>query len=72
MGYAQGGGLTNELRFVREKLRMEVAEGFRHGDQNAMIAHDLRVSVRSAAALTQSRVAGRGEGPGLEGPGITA
>ncbi|MFF9526699.1 hypothetical protein ACF1DV_32710 [Streptomyces achromogenes] len=46
MGYAQGGGLTNELRFVREKLRMEVAEGFRHGDQKAMIAHDLRVSVR--------------------------
>ncbi|WP_416485593.1 helix-turn-helix domain-containing protein [Streptomyces sp. CL12] len=47
MRYAQGGGLTDERRYVREKLRMEAAERFRQGDENPVIAHDLRVSVRS-------------------------
>ncbi|MBQ1092220.1 winged helix-turn-helix domain-containing protein [Streptomyces sp. B93] len=47
MRYAQGGGLTDERRSFREKLRMEAAERFRLGDENTVIAHDLRVSVRS-------------------------
>ncbi|UNZ15725.1 winged helix-turn-helix domain-containing protein [Streptomyces sp. 891-h] len=47
MRYAQGGGLTDERRSFREKLRMEAAERFRHGEENAVVAHDLRVSVRS-------------------------
>ncbi|ALP00147.1 Transposase [Streptomyces hygroscopicus subsp. limoneus] len=47
MRYAQGGGLTDERRIVREMLRMEAAERFRQGDENPVIAHDLRVSVRS-------------------------
>ncbi|MFF4489514.1 winged helix-turn-helix domain-containing protein [Streptomyces sp. NPDC001544] len=47
MRYAQGGGLTDERRVFREKLRMEAADRFRHGDENTVIAHDLRVSVRS-------------------------
>ena len=47
MRYAQGGGLTDERRAFREKLRMEAAERFALGDENAVIAHDLRVSVRS-------------------------
>lgn len=47
MRYAQGGGLTDERRAFRQKLRMEAAERFRHGDENAVIAHDLRISVRS-------------------------
>ena len=47
MRYAQGGGLTDERRAFREKLRMEAAEPFAQGDENAVIAHDLRVSVRS-------------------------
>ncbi|WP_370666114.1 helix-turn-helix domain-containing protein [Streptomyces sp. IBSBF 2507] len=47
MRYAQGGGLTDERRAFREKLRMEAAERFRQGDENTVIAHDLRVSVRS-------------------------
>ncbi|MFF9336167.1 winged helix-turn-helix domain-containing protein [Streptomyces albogriseolus] len=47
MRYAQGGGLTGERRFFREKLRMEAAERFARGDENSVIAHDLRVSVRS-------------------------
>ena len=47
MRYAQGGGLTDEGRGFREKLRMEAAERFAQGDENAAIARDRRVSVRS-------------------------
>ncbi|RMB82715.1 transposase, partial [Streptomyces shenzhenensis] len=47
MRYAQGGGLTDEWRAFREKLRMEAAERFVLGDENVVIAHDLRVGVRS-------------------------
>ncbi|MGY5128424.1 helix-turn-helix domain-containing protein, partial [Streptomyces nigrescens] len=47
MRYAQGGGLTDERRAFREKLRLQAAERFRQGDENTVIAHDLRVSVRS-------------------------
>ncbi|MFE6946699.1 winged helix-turn-helix domain-containing protein [Streptomyces chartreusis] len=47
MRYAQGGGLTDERRAFREKLRMEAAERFAQGDETPVIAHDLRVSVRS-------------------------
>lgn len=48
MRYAQDGGLTDERRCFREKSRLEAAERFRHGDKNTVIAHDLRISVRSA------------------------
>lgn len=47
MRYAQGGGPADERRAFREKLRLEAAERFQQGDENADIAHDLRVSVRS-------------------------
>jgi transposase len=47
MRYAQGGGLTDERRVFREKLRMGAAERFARGEENAVIARDLRVSVRS-------------------------
>ncbi|MFD7501107.1 sigma factor [Streptomyces sp. NPDC059850] len=47
MRYAQGGGLTDERRAFREKLRSEAAERPQQGDENADIAHNLRVSVRS-------------------------
>ncbi|WP_343233861.1 helix-turn-helix domain-containing protein [Streptomyces sp. E2N171] len=46
MSYAEGGGLTGERRVLRRKLRMEAAERFAQGDENSVIAHDLRVSVR--------------------------
>lgn len=65
MRYAQGGGLTDERRSFREKLRLEAAERFRQGDENNVIAHDLRVSVRSVQRWrkTWSR-------DGLKGSGI--
>ncbi|WP_211269308.1 hypothetical protein [Saccharothrix syringae] len=45
--YAQGGGLTAERREFRERLRLQAAERFADGEENAVIAKDLRVSVRS-------------------------
>ncbi|MEU0072547.1 hypothetical protein ABZ027_23800 [Streptomyces sp. NPDC006332] len=38
MRYAQGGGLTDERRAFREKLRLEAAERFQSGDENVIIA----------------------------------
>jgi transposase len=48
MRYPQGGGLTAERRAVRERLRLQAAEGFARGEDNRVIARQLRVSVRSA------------------------
>ncbi|MFE9500552.1 winged helix-turn-helix domain-containing protein [Streptomyces collinus] len=47
MRYAQGGGLTDERRAFREKLRLQAVERFRQGDESPIIARDLRVSVWS-------------------------
>ncbi|MET7622370.1 winged helix-turn-helix domain-containing protein [Streptomyces sp. NPDC005408] len=60
MRYAQGGGLTDERRAFREQLRLEAAERFRQGDENTVIAHDLRVSVRS---VQRWRMAWSQDGP---------
>ncbi|MDQ0750178.1 hypothetical protein QF034_004409 [Streptomyces africanus] len=48
MRYPQGGGLTAERRALRERIRMQAAESFALGHDNAAIAKELRVSVRSA------------------------
>jgi transposase len=47
MRYPQGGGLTAERRAVRERLRLQAAGGFARGEDNRVIARQLRVSVRS-------------------------
>lgn len=47
MRYPQGGGLTAERRAFREHIRMQAAELFALEDDNAAIARELRVSVRS-------------------------
>ncbi|WP_371680990.1 winged helix-turn-helix domain-containing protein [Streptomyces sp. NBC_01276] len=47
MRYPQGGGLTAERQQFREGLRLQAAERFARGSAIAMIAKDLRVSVRS-------------------------
>jgi hypothetical protein len=41
------GGLTDERRAFCEKVRLQAAEQFRQGDENTVIAHGVRVSVRS-------------------------
>ncbi|MFE0258147.1 winged helix-turn-helix domain-containing protein [Streptomyces sp. NPDC059010] len=47
MRYPQGGGLTDERRAFRERIRMEAADLFDVGLPNAEIAKQLRVTVRS-------------------------
>ncbi|QCX82394.1 hypothetical protein C9F11_44080 (plasmid) [Streptomyces sp. YIM 121038] len=47
MRYPQGGGLTAERRSFREGVRLQAAEMFAAGDDSAVVAKQLRVSVRS-------------------------
>ncbi|WP_206184709.1 helix-turn-helix domain-containing protein [Thermoactinospora rubra] len=47
MRYPQGGGLTTERRAFRERIRLRAAEMFAGGVDTAVIAKELRVSVRS-------------------------
>lgn len=47
MRYAQGGGLTDERRQARERIRREAAERFARGEKTSRIAKDLRVTERS-------------------------
>nr|WP_181785165.1 winged helix-turn-helix domain-containing protein [Streptomyces phytophilus] len=68
MRYAQGGGLSDERRAFREKLRLEAAERFRAGDDNAVIARDLRVSVRSVQRWRKSWSQGGARALASKGP----
>lgn len=54
MRYPQGGGLTAERRAFREHIRMQAAELFALGHDNAAIARQLRVSVRSVQRWRQA------------------
>ncbi|MFJ6252728.1 MULTISPECIES: helix-turn-helix domain-containing protein [unclassified Streptomyces] len=47
MRYPEGGGLTAERRAFREGIRLQAGERFASGDKTAVIAKELRVSVRS-------------------------
>uniref|UniRef100_UPI0004C73D5D helix-turn-helix domain-containing protein n=1 Tax=Streptomyces sp. NRRL F-2580 TaxID=1463841 RepID=UPI0004C73D5D len=47
MRYPEGGGLTAERRGFREEIRLEAGVRFVAGEKTAVIAKDLRVSVRS-------------------------
>ncbi|MFF0746726.1 winged helix-turn-helix domain-containing protein [Streptomyces sp. NPDC004111] len=47
MRYAQGGGLIAQRRRAGEQLRCLAAERFARGDENSLIAKDLRVTERS-------------------------
>lgn len=44
---AQGGGLTDAERAVRERVRLDAAVRFESGDKNTVVAATLRVSERS-------------------------
>lgn len=47
MRYPEGGGLTAEPRAFREGIRLQAGQRFAAGEKTALIAKDLRVSVRS-------------------------
>ncbi|MER8062735.1 MULTISPECIES: winged helix-turn-helix domain-containing protein [unclassified Streptomyces] len=46
MRYPDGGGLSAERRAFRERIRLQASERFAAGEKTAVIAKDLRVSVR--------------------------
>ncbi|KOV22188.1 transposase [Streptomyces sp. XY152] len=54
MRYPQGCGLTAERRAFRERIRMEAAGMFAAGQDNAAVAKELRVSVRSVRRRRRS------------------
>ncbi|MFI0765259.1 helix-turn-helix domain-containing protein [Streptomyces sp. NPDC021218] len=45
--YAQGGGLTDAVRAVRERIRLQAVERFEREEKNREVATALRVSERS-------------------------
>ncbi|MCX5613474.1 MULTISPECIES: helix-turn-helix domain-containing protein [unclassified Streptomyces] len=47
MRYPEGGGLTAERRAFREAIRLQAGQRFAAGEETAVIAKSLRVSVRS-------------------------
>jgi transposase len=68
MRYPQGGGLTAERRAFRERLRLRAAERFARGEDNKVIARQLRVSVRSVQRWRKAWTSGgpralRSKGP---------
>ena len=56
--YPQGGGLTAQRREVREHLRLEAADRFALGQDNGLIAKELRVHVRSVQRWRKAWSAG--------------
>ncbi len=56
--YAHGGGLTAERRVFREQLRMQAADRFTAGEDNAVIAGELRVSIRSVQRWREAWASG--------------
>jgi transposase len=67
MRYPQGGGLTAERRAFREHVRMQAAELLALGHDNAAVARQLRVSVRSVPRWHQAWE--QGGSPALESKG---
>ncbi|MGR3866987.1 hypothetical protein ACUXZZ_00140 [Streptomyces graminifolii] len=71
MRYPQGGGLTDERRALREKLWSQAAERFQC-DENTVIAHDLRVTVRSVQRWREARSQDGTRALASEGPASVA
>jgi transposase len=68
MRYPEGGGLTAERRAFREKIRLQAGERFAAGEKTAVIAKDLRVSVRSVERWRRAWREGGLEGLRSAGP----
>src|SRR5512142_809337 len=58
MRYGQGGGLTAEGRGRREQVRLEAVKRFEQRASSAVVAAELRVSVRSVRRWRQAWLAG--------------
>ncbi|WP_455678892.1 IS630 family transposase [Streptomyces avidinii] len=68
MRYAEGGGLTAERRAFREGIRLQAGMRFAAGEKTAVIAKDLRVSVRSVERWRRAWREGGMEGLRSTGP----
>ncbi len=68
MRYPEGGGLTAERRAFREGIRLQAGERFAAGEKTAVIAKDLRVSVRSVERWRRAWREGGQEGLRSAGP----
>lgn len=68
MRYPQGGGLTPEWQARRERLRLEAASRFGAEDDNALIAKNLRVHVRSVQRWRKAWSAQGEDGLRSKGP----
>ncbi|WP_455753528.1 IS630 family transposase [Streptomyces lavendulae] len=68
MRYPEGGGLTAERRAFREGIRLQAGVRFAAGEKTAVIARDLRVSVRSVERWRRAWREGGMEGLRSAGP----
>lgn len=68
MRYAAAGGYTPAEQERRERLRLEAAERFEHGEPSAEIAKELRVSTRSVRRWRRAWETGGAEGLASTGP----
>jgi transposase len=68
MRYLQEGGLTAERREFRERLRPDAAERFERGETNAVVAKELRVSVRSVQRWRRAWAEGGSQALNSSGP----
>ncbi|MEU8495961.1 winged helix-turn-helix domain-containing protein [Streptomyces lavendulae] len=68
MRYPEGGGLTAERRAFREGIRLQAGERFAAGEKTAVIAKELRVSVRSVERWRRAWREGGMEGLRSSGP----
>ncbi|MEU8837264.1 winged helix-turn-helix domain-containing protein [Streptomyces sp900116325] len=68
MRYPEGGGLTAERRAFREGIRLKAGVRFAAGEKTAVIAKDLRVSVRSVERWRRARREGGLESLRSAGP----
>ncbi|WP_420082048.1 IS630 family transposase (plasmid) [Streptomyces sp. JL4002] len=68
MRYPEGGGLTAERRAFREGIRLQAGMRFAAGEKTAVIAKELRVSVRSVERWRRAWREGGMEGLRSAGP----
>ena len=69
MRYPDGGGLSAAGRARRERVRLAAAAMYEHDIKPVQVAHELRVSTKSAYQWRRRWRAGRHHGAGVQGRG---
>ncbi|MET7573158.1 winged helix-turn-helix domain-containing protein [Streptomyces sp. NPDC005492] len=68
MRYAQGGGLTNDQRWLRQDIRVIAARRFAQGAPSSVIAKELGVNVRSVQRWRRAWIEEGQQGIHSKGP----